>query len=259
MAFVINFVFLSVWAVVAYTLPHNTILKSSSFDFESSGSGPDEPVRGIVKVVRVNPHVLPQSGLFRRGLAPRGAPSLSSRLPFPAFLSRGRPGSALAPKAPVSPLHHLRPETPTGLDLKKRQGLQMWQRAMEKGDHGKMSMSLPVSLKDTTKQTCSAVPFTQRVTAEGCSTVTVHNKLCFGQCSSLFVPSGGEFSGLGTGTGGLHRAPCSRCAPSKAHTVSIPLHCGAEVRQKRVMVVEECKCETGREEGHAEAAALTHL
>lgn len=92
----------------------------------------------------------------------------------------------------------------------------------------------------------------QRVTADGCDTVTVHNKLCFGQCSSLFVPSEGEF----TGTGALrHRAPCSRCAPSKAQTVTVPLRCGAQVRQKRVMVVEECKCETGSEERSIDAAA----
>ncbi|XP_071769754.2 DAN domain family member 5 [Centroberyx gerrardi] len=257
MAFFISFVFLSSWAAVAFTFPHYTILKGSKVDFESSGSGPDEPVRGIVKVVRLDPHALARSGLFRRGPAPRVAPSLGSRSPFPAFLSRGRPGPAPAPKAPVSPLHHLRPENPTGLlNLKKRQGLQMWQRAMDKGEHGKMSMSLPVSLKDAAKQTCNAVPFTQRVTAEGCDTVTVHNRLCFGQCSSLFVPSGGEF---GAGTGGHRRAPCSRCAPSKAHTVTVPLRCGAEVREKRVMVVEECKCETGREEGNAEAWASTHL
>lgn len=98
------------------------------------------------------------------------------------------------------------------------------------------------------------------MTADGCNTVTVHNKLCFGQCSSLFVPSVGEFAELGTGTGALHhRAPCSRCAPSKAHTVAVPLSCGAKVREKRVLVVEECKCETSREEKTAEASASTHL
>lgn len=81
--------------------------------------------------------------------------------------------------------------------------------------------------------------FQQRVTAAGCSSVTVHNQLCFGQCTSLFVPSEALLQ---------HRGPCSRCAPSKAHTVVVPLRCGARVQEKRVMVVEECKCETGREE-----------
>ncbi|XP_059189882.1 DAN domain family member 5 [Centropristis striata] len=260
MSFPISLVFLSTWSAVAFTFPHNTfdsIIKGSRVEYESSGSGPDEPVRGIVKVVQLDPRSLAQSGFFRGGLTSRRAPSLSSRLSFPAFLSHGRPGPASAPKTPVSPLHHLNPKSPTEMGLKKRQGLQMWQRAINKGE--KKSMSLPVNLKDT-KQTCAAVPFTQRVTADGCDTVTLHNKLCFGQCSSLFVPSEGEFAGLGFGTGALHhRAPCSRCAPSKAHTVTVPLRCGAEVREKRVMVVEECKCETSREEKIAEAAASTHL
>ncbi|XP_040892718.1 DAN domain family member 5 [Toxotes jaculatrix] len=259
MAF-LSLIFLSSWTAVAFTFPHNPFdntLIGSRVEFESSGSGPDEPFRGIVKVVQLDPHSLAQSGFFRRGLTPRRVSSLSSRLSFPAFLSRGRPGPAPASKAPVSPLHLLNPKSPAESELKKRQGLQMWQRAINKGD--KMTMSLPVNLKDT-KQTCSAVPFTQHVTADGCDIVTVHNKLCFGQCSSLFVPSEGEFAGLGTGTGALHRrAPCSRCAPSKVHTVTLPLRCGAEVREKRIMVVEECKCETGSEERSVEAMAPMQL
>ncbi|XP_042340429.1 DAN domain family member 5 [Plectropomus leopardus] len=252
MAFPLSLFLLSSWTAVAFTFPHNTfdnIIKGSRVDFESSGSGPNEPVRGIVKVVQLDPHILAQSGFIRGGATPRRAPSLGSTLSFPAFLSLGRPGPAS--RTPVSPLHHLRPKSPPEVDLKKRQGLQMWQRAINKGE----KMSLPVNLKDT-KQTCTAMPFTQRVTADGCNVVTVHNKLCFGQCSSLFVPSEGEFSGKGA----LHQwAPCSRCAPSKAHTVAVPLRCGVEVREKRVMVVEECKCETSREEKSAEAAAFTHL
>ncbi|XP_041640898.1 DAN domain family member 5 isoform X2 [Cheilinus undulatus] len=227
-------------------------MKGSRVDFESSGSGPDEPVRGIVKVVRLDPRSLAQSGFVRQGLTPRRAPSLGSRMPFPAFLAQGRPGPAPAAKTPVSPLHHLSPKN--GIELKKRQGLQMWQRVINKGE----KTYLPVNLKDT-KQMCTALPFTQHVTADGCSTVTVHNKLCFGQCSSLFVPSEGEFTGLGASGTPHHRAPCSRCAPSKSHTVTVPLRCGAEVREKRLVVVEECKCETGREERSAEVAAFTHL
>ncbi|XP_073339533.1 DAN domain family member 5 [Pagrus major] len=254
MAFSISLILFSTWTAVAFTFPHNifdNIVKGSRVEYESSGGGPDESVRGTVKVVQLDPRALAHSGFFRRGLTPRRVSSLSPRLPFPAFLSHGRPGPALAPKTPMSPLHHLSPKSPNEMELKKVQGMQMWQRAMSKGE----KMSLPVSLKDT-KQTCAAVPFTQRVTADGCDTVTVHNKLCFGQCSSLFVPSEGEFAGA---FHHHHRSPCSRCAPSKAHTVTVPLRCGAEVRERRVMVVEECKCETGREEKSAEAAASAHL
>ncbi|KAM9792706.1 DAN domain family member 5 [Neosynchiropus ocellatus] len=178
----------------------------------------------------------------------RGDPAV--RLPqnrirsaFPAFLSQGRPGPAF--RGLSHPLHHLQPKISAEPELKRKQGLQMWQRAIDKGD--KISSALPIRLKDM-KQTCNAVPFTQRVTAPGCDAVTVHNNLCFGQCSSLFVPPEGEF-----GLGAHRRSPCSRCAPSKVHTVTVPLKCGSAIRSKKVMVVEECRCETGREENTATA------
>lgn len=154
---------LSCWTS-ALTLPYSAfdnILKKSKVEFESSGDGPEEPVRGIVKVVQLDPLSLPHSGFFRRGLTPRRAPSPGSRLSFPAFLASGRPGQTSARKTPVSPLHHLNPKN--NMEPKKRQGLQMWQRAISKGE----KMNLPVNLKDT-KQTCSTVPFTQ-VRAKGFS------------------------------------------------------------------------------------------
>lgn len=151
MAFFISLIFLSSWTAVAAIFPYNTLLKES---FESSGSGPDETVRGTVKVVQLDPSTLNQSGFFRRGLVPRRVHS--ARPPFPAFLSHGRPGQAPVLKAPVSPLHKLHSRGSTEAELKKKQGLQMWQKVTDKGSR----MSLPVNLKDA-KQTCTAVSFTQ--------------------------------------------------------------------------------------------------
>lgn len=177
MTFFINFVFLSTFSAVALSLPfpHNSIKSvpknGASRDFESSGNGPvdeQEPIRGTVKVVKLNPNNLGLSGLFRRGgIFPRGAPG--PRMPFPAFLSTGRPGPlALPDKAaavPLHPLSHLHHDSQGngGVGMKKRQGFEMWQRAMDKSDHSKtMSMSLPLSLKDSAnRQSCAAVPFTQ--------------------------------------------------------------------------------------------------
>lgn len=161
MDFSLILVFLSSWTAVAFMLPHNTfhnIVKGSRAEFESSGSGPDEPIEGVVKVLQLDPHNLVNSGFLRRGLIPRRSPSLTSRLSFPAFLSHGRPGPAPAHKTLVSPLHHLHPKGPSEMELKRRQSLQMWQRAINKGE--KLATSLPVNLKDT-KQTCAAIPFTQ--------------------------------------------------------------------------------------------------
>lgn len=255
MAVVFSLLLLSSWTAVTLTFPRHffdkNILKISSDDSESSGSGPDEFSRGFVKVVQLDHHSFPRSGFFSRGLT-RTAPSTGSRKPLPAFLSQGRPGPAAVSRAAVSPLNFLHPKSPVTLEQKKKQGRQMWQTALEKEDK---TMPVPISLKDT-KQTCSAVAFTQHVTADGCDTVKVQNKFCFGQCSSLFVPSEGEFAALGTGVGTYRRrVPCSRCAPSKAHTVTVPLHCGTRIREKRLLVVEECKCETGSEERNIEGTA----
>lgn len=156
MAFLISLNILSTWTVSALMFPYNSVLRDSRDKFESSGGGPDRAEQGIVKVVQLDPRNLVHSGLFRRGLSHRGTPSHTSRLPFPAFLSRGRPGPAQAPMEAASPLHHLRPKGPTETDVKKKQGMQMWQKVMDKG--GKVS--LPINFKDT-KQTCTAVPFTQ--------------------------------------------------------------------------------------------------
>ncbi|XP_020794140.2 DAN domain family member 5 [Boleophthalmus pectinirostris] len=211
-------------------------------ELEASGGGPDEPIQGVVRVVQLDHRALAQSGLFRRGLSSRRAPSLSSRPALPAFLSQGRPGPAVAPKLPMHPVNHLHPKVSPSVDMRRRQGLQMWQKVIEKGD--KQKVVLPSALKDS-KQTCTAVPFNQKVTEEGCEPVTVYNKLCFGQCNSMFIPE----VELSSGAPHHQRTPCSRCAPSKARTRTVPLHCGARgVREKTVMVVEECKCETGREE-----------
>lgn len=160
MLFSLSFVFISSLTAAAFALPHNAFnfLRGPKAELESSGGGPDEPLQGVVKVFPLDPHSLANSGFLRRGLSARRGPSLSPRLPFPAFLSQGRPAPApaLASKALLSPLHHLQPKSE--LELKKKQGLQMWQKALNKGQT--MAVSLPASLKDS-RQTCSGVPFTQ--------------------------------------------------------------------------------------------------
>lgn len=160
MLFPLSFVFMSSLTVPAFALPHSTFdfFRGPKAELESSGGGPDEPVQGVVQVFPLDTRSLASSGSLRRALSARRGPSLSPRLPFPAFLSQGRPAPApaLASKALVSPLHHLQPKSE--MELKKKQGLQMWQKAMNKGQA--MPVSLPASLKDS-RQSCSGVPFTQ--------------------------------------------------------------------------------------------------
>ncbi|KAJ3615274.1 hypothetical protein NHX12_018842 [Muraenolepis orangiensis] len=279
---------LSVLAPIASPLPHNAVestqTRPAGGEQESSGDGPNEPPaallllrRGVAKVVRLDHRLQPPSGLFKRGagMTHRGSPVG----PFPAFLSRGRVSTAGRP-AGGPPHHPKEKESPGALEMRKRQGLHMWQQAVSKDQHpGKVSLAL--SLKEARQRTCTAIPFTQRVSIRGCEAVTLHNKLCFGQCSSLFIPSGAaeeeegeegeEEEGEGEereereereqAGGRARRGACSRCSPSRSHAARVPLRCGSRgLLEKTVMVVEECRCETGQDEaGPGAVEAVLHL
>ncbi|XP_043104410.1 DAN domain family member 5 [Puntigrus tetrazona] len=203
--------------------------------FESSGNGPDEPLRGSVRVVKLAPH-------FLRRAAGGRAPSKSSpsRSAFPAFLALGRPGPSV--------LSHNKPAALLPRDAARKQGLEMWQRVMRKSERSNEAVALRVN----PKQSCAAVPFTQRIVEDGCETVTVHNNLCYGQCDSMFVPSSGE-------SRGRPRAQCTRCAPSRTRSVLVHQRCGTEARERRVTIVEECRCETSSEEVKAQNTDTLHL
>lgn len=143
MAFFIGIVFLSFAAFVMPIPQHllDSLQRGYRQELEASGGGPGEPIQGVVKVVQLDHRALAQSGLLRRGLASRRVPGLSSRPALPAFLSLGRPGPALAPKLPMQPLNHLHPKVSSSTDIRRRQGLQMWQGVIEKGD--RTSVLLP--------------------------------------------------------------------------------------------------------------------
>ncbi|XP_016429809.1 DAN domain family member 5-like [Sinocyclocheilus rhinocerous] len=216
-------------------------------DLEFSGNGPDEPIRGSVRVVKLSPHFLRRaagSHVQSKNSPRRGA--------FPAFLALGRPGpSVLAHNKPAALLPQVSASS-TSVDARRKQGLEMWQKVMHKSERSKEDVALRINPKDMIKQSCAAVPFTQRVTEDGCETVTVHNNLCYGQCSSMFVPSSGE-------SPGQQGAQCTRCGPSKSRFVLVPLRCGTEVRENRVMVVEDCKCETSSEEVKVQNTEMFYL
>jgi len=164
----ILFLLQAAWAPSASPYAHNAV------ELESSGGGPNEPPsgrlhllhrrrhppthRGAAKVLRLSSSFPAQSGIFKLGGPPRalrggGAPG--PRMPFPAFLSRGRAGGPAALRPPGVK------EGPGGLEMRKRQGMHMWQQAVSKAEHrGKVAL-VALSLKDARLQSCSAVPFTQ--------------------------------------------------------------------------------------------------
>nr|BAD16586.1 DAN related protein [Danio rerio] len=236
------FVLLSVTTIGAF--PRNAFQREFhrhvAKDFESSGNGPDEPVRGSVRIVKLNPHFLRRAAVSHVPF--RNSPSRGA---FPAFLALGRPGPAILTHSKPAP------QVSSSADRRK-QGLEMWKKVVHKSERKKEAVALRINPKDMNKQSCAAVPFTQRITEEGCETVTVHNNLCYGQCSSMFVPSSG-------GSHGQQKAQCMRCGPSRARSVLLHLRRGSEVRERRVLIVEECKCETSSEEAKVQNTDMFNL
>lgn len=155
----IFFILLSVCALVC-AFPRTALRnfhRHPEKDFESSGNGPDEPIRGSVRVVKLSPHFLRRAaGAFGNHAPSRSTPGHSA---FPAFLARGLSGpSVLTHNKPAVALPHLGASN-TG-DAKK-QGLEMWQRVTQKSDRSREAVALRVNHKDMSKQSCAAVPFTQ--------------------------------------------------------------------------------------------------
>ncbi|TRY83030.1 hypothetical protein DNTS_004448 [Danionella cerebrum] len=224
--------------------PRSDFRRYFSKDVESSGTGPDEPVRGSVRIVKLNPHFLRRAAASHAPF--RNSPSRSA---FPAFLALGRPGPSLLRQG-KSVNSNVGITDP---DARRKHGIEMWQKAMQKSARSKEAVALRANPKEMSKQSCAAVPFSQHITEDGCEMVTVQNKLCFGQCSSMFVPSSRDLHD------GHQKVSCTRCGPSRSRTFLVHLRCGTETREKSVMLVEECKCETSSEDTRVQNTEMLHL
>lgn len=122
-------------------------------NLEASGAGADEPVRGSVRVVKVDRQFLRHvSGMF-------GKPS-SKRSSFSSFLALGRAGPSAPAQKPDAALSHLQPSY-TSTENKKRLGMDMWQRVLQKSDQAKDVLSLPFNFKDMGTRSCTSLHFTQ--------------------------------------------------------------------------------------------------
>lgn len=154
------FILLSVVTLVGAFFPRSAfqqdIHRHVAKDLESSGNGPDEPLRGSVRVVKLSPHFLRRpagSHVSSKNSPSRGA--------FPAFLALGRPGpSVLSHNKPAALLPQVSASSSSG-DARRKQGLEMWQKVMHKSERSKEAVALRINPKDMTKQSCAAVPFTQ--------------------------------------------------------------------------------------------------
>lgn len=97
---------------------------------------------------------------------------------------------------------------------------------------------LAISTPDSTALDPSPCFWTQVLSRLGCTAVRLRNHLCFGRCSSLYVP-------------GVDPTPlvlCNSCVPSHRRWASVVLWCrvGSPASHRRVktstVLVEECQC-----------------
>ncbi|KAK2507926.1 hypothetical protein MC885_021006 [Smutsia gigantea] len=163
---------------------------------------------------------------------PTGSGRPGPRGPSPQPRAAANHSWALGREAPAS----LLPSSAIGT-WKAFLGLQKTRRlgtgALQRGQEVTATMSLPLDPQEVALEMCKAV-FSQ----PGCTAVHLQNHLCFGHCSSLYVPSSGP-------------APlvlCNSCAPARKRRAPVVLWCWAGSPASRwrmktsTVLVEECHC-----------------
>ncbi|XP_027262041.1 DAN domain family member 5 [Cricetulus griseus] len=99
-------------------------------------------------------------------------------------------------------------------------------------------VSLPLLPQEVLQETCKIVAFVQVLSRPGCTTARVLNHLCFGHCSSFYIPSSDP----------TPEVLCNSCMPAQKRRTSVVLWCGtghtASPRRVRMSVtlVQKCQC-----------------
>ncbi|XP_048473856.1 uncharacterized protein LOC125487245 isoform X2 [Rhincodon typus] len=124
-------------------------------------------------------------------------------------------------------------------ESRQRSAEEAWRRLIDKGRGVTEEIVLPLSEREATGSSCRAVPFTQSISHLNCKTFNIQNQLCFGHCSSFFIPGAEQR---------LYRS-CSRCFPSQLKKIVVSLECeGVLVVSRNITLVEECKCDLETEQ-----------
>ncbi|XP_036042786.1 DAN domain family member 5 [Onychomys torridus] len=109
---------------------------------------------------------------------------------------------------------------------------------LQGGQREAAGVSLPLVPQEVLQETCKAVAFIQVLSRPGCTAARVLNHLCFGHCSSFYIPSSDPTPVV----------LCNSCVPAQKRWTSVVLWCGAghkaSPRRLRVTVtlVQKCQC-----------------
>ncbi|XP_026255374.2 DAN domain family member 5 [Urocitellus parryii] len=144
----------------------------------------------------------------------------------------GRPGPP-APRGPALALGSWKAFL--GLQKPRRLGTD----GLQDGQEVTTSVSLPLDPKEVTQEMCKAVSFIQVLSRPGCTAVRVRNHLCFGRCSSLYIP----------GSDPTPLVLCNSCEPTRQRWTPVVLWCrpgspASSPRRLKVStrLVEGCRC-----------------
>ncbi|XP_032743211.1 LOW QUALITY PROTEIN: DAN domain family member 5 [Rattus rattus] len=108
----------------------------------------------------------------------------------------------------------------------------------QEGQSVAAGVPLPLAPQELLQETCKALPFVQVISRPGCTSARVLNHLCFGHCSSFYIPSSDPSPVV----------LCNSCVPSRRRWTSVALWCGAgqsaSPRRVRIstVLVQKCRC-----------------
>ncbi|XP_005087369.1 LOW QUALITY PROTEIN: DAN domain family member 5 [Mesocricetus auratus] len=109
---------------------------------------------------------------------------------------------------------------------------------LQGGQREAAAVSLPLLPQEVLQETCKTVAFIQVLSRPGCTAARVLNRLCFGHCSSFYIPSAGPTPAV----------LCNSCVPAQKRQTSAVLWCGAGHTASRrpvrmpITLVQKCQC-----------------
>ncbi|OBS76562.1 hypothetical protein A6R68_16981 [Neotoma lepida] len=109
---------------------------------------------------------------------------------------------------------------------------------LQGGQRVAAGVSLPLAPQEVLQETCKAVAFIQVLSRPGCTAARVVNHLCFGHCSSFYIPSSDPTPVV----------LCNSCVPAQKRWTSVVLWCGAGYKasprrvRMTVTLVQKCQC-----------------
>ncbi|KAH0628325.1 hypothetical protein JD844_009322 [Phrynosoma platyrhinos] len=164
----------------------------------------------------------------------------TSKSILPYIGSHATPGlGSWAHPSPFPHPHHppSHPKRRKAESLFRKDAKKFWDIFMLKTKSRSEEVVLPIKTSEMYQDICSALPFSQSITHENCENLVIQNNLCFGKCSSFYVP----------GLENRLYTFCSHCLPTKFSMKRLEMNCTrAAPIIKVVMIVEECRCEVQR-------------